>query len=127
MAKRILVVDDSRIMRELCRGILEKAGYEVVEAWDAHQARTALKQGDIALMFCDLNIPGVNGLDLVEAMRHSPELAELPVVMVTVDRSPDMLARAQRAGIREWLSKPFDANTLRALAERFVGPPREAP
>jgi two-component system chemotaxis response regulator CheY len=93
-----------------------------VDAWDASQARTALKQGNIALMFCDLNIPGVNGLDLVEAMRKEPTLAELPVVMMTVERGAVLMERAKRAGVSEWITKPFDAATLLTLSERLAGP-----
>ena len=122
VAKRILVVDDSNIMRELCGSILRKAGYEVVDAWDASQARTALKQGNIDLMLCDLNIPGVNGLDLVEAMRKEPAFAELPVVIISVERSSALLERAKRARVSEWVTKPYDAAKLLSLSERLVGP-----
>jgi CheY-like chemotaxis protein len=127
VAKRVLVVDDSRIMRDFCRSILQKAGYDVAEAWDASQARTALKQGDIGFVFCDLNIPGMDGLEFVEAMRREPAFAELPVAIATVERTPALLARARAAGVREWVGKPYDAQTLLALAERFVGPERGGP
>lgn len=111
-------------MRDFSRAILQKAGYEVVEAWDASQARTALMKGEIAFVLCDLNIPGMNGLDFVQAMRTDPAFAELPVVMVTVERSPALLARARDLGIKEWISKPYDARTLLALGERYAGPAR---
>ena len=124
--KRILVLEDSGIMRDVCRGILEKKGYEVIEAGNAPRALEALKQQHIDLMFCDLNIPGTDGLEFVEAIRHEPALAALPVVMVTVERGPELLARAQRAGIKDWLSKPYDAKQLLALAERFAGPTKPA-
>ena len=108
-------------MRAVCRGILEKQGYEVLEAGTATRASTVLKQNKIDLMLCDLNLPDADGLKLVEAMRQDPAFATLPVVMVTVESNPELVARAQRAGVKEWLSKPYDAAALVKITQRFAG------
>lgn len=125
MAKRILVVDDSDIMRGVARGILQKGGYEVVEAWDAAQARAALKRDDIAFVFCDLNIPGMNGLELAELMQQIPGFESLPFAIVSAERSSQLLSRARRAGVKEWVTKPYSAETLLSMVEKFTGPPSE--
>ena len=120
MPKRILIVDDSCIIRSHCQLVLKNAHYQPVEAWDAVQARTALKNFDIAFMICDLNIPGVNGLDLVEAMRKEPKLAELPVAMMRAECNMDLVRRAKRAGVVHWLLKPYTSEELLELVARHV-------
>lgn len=124
MPQRILIVDDSSVIRVLYRLVLEQAGYEVVEAWDADQARSALKGTEIAFMLCDLNIPGVNGLDLIEAMRKHPKLASLPVAIVTVEKSRELVERAKRAGVVGWLVKPCSSDVLLDLITRHARPSR---
>jgi two-component system chemotaxis response regulator CheY len=120
MTKRILIVDDSSIIRSHCRLLLKNAGYEPIEAWDAAQARTALKNFHIAFMICDLNIPGLNGLDLVEAARRVPELAELPVAIMSAECSVDLVKRANRAGVVHWLLKPYTSDELLELVARHA-------
>ena len=124
MAQRILIVDDSNIIRSHCRIVLQKAGYDVSEAWDATQARSALKQHEIAFVLCDLNIPGsMNGLELIEAMRLVPKFANLPAAIFTAESNPDLLKRASRAGVTHWLRKPYKSEELLELVAKYAGPP----
>jgi len=123
MAQKILIVDDSNIIRNHCRIVLQKAGYEVVEAWDAAQARVALKSQEIAFVLCDLNIPGMNGLELIEAMRMAPKFAKLPAAIFSAENNPDLLKRAERAGVTHWLRKPYKAEELLELVSKHAGPP----
>ena len=124
MAQTVLIVDDSTIIRSHCRIVLQKAGYEVIEAWDAAQARTALKQQEIAFVLCDLNIPGMNGLELIEAMRKVPRLANVPAAIITAESSPELLKRAHNAGVTHWLRKPYKSEALLELVAEHAGPPR---
>lgn len=121
MAKRILIVDDSDIIRSHCRTILQKAGYEVVEAWDASQARTALKTMEIAFMLCDLNMPAIDGIELVSAMRKDPRFTELPVVMLTAEHNAELARRADQARVAGWLRKPYTSEQLLAVVRQFAG------
>ena len=123
MAQKILIVDDSNIIRNHCRIVLQKAGYDVIEAWDAAQARAALKSQEIAFVLCDLNIPGMNGLELIEAMRMVPKFAKLPAAIFTAENNPDLLKRAERAGVTHWLRKPYKADELLELVHKHAGPP----
>lgn len=123
MAQRVLVVDDSSIIRSHCRDVLQQAGYDVVEAWDAAQARAALKQQQIAFLLCDLNIPGMSGLELIETMRLVPKFHNLPAVIFTAEADPELLKRAQRAGVTHWLRKPYTPEELVDLVSRHAGPP----
>lgn len=123
MAQRILIVDDSNIIRTHCRIQLQRAGYEVIEAWDAAQARAALKQQDIAFVLCDLNIPGMSGLELIEAMRKVPKFANLPAAIFTAENNPELIKRAQNAGVTHWLRKPYKSEELIELISKHAGPP----
>jgi two-component system chemotaxis response regulator CheY len=123
MVQRILIVDDSSIIRSHCRIVLQNAGYEVVEAWDAAQARTALKTMEIAFMLCDLNIPGMNGIELIEAMRKDARFATLPVAILTAERNAEVIARASQAGVTHWLLKPYKTEDLLTVVEKNAGPP----
>lgn len=123
MPQRILIVDDSNIIRSHCRIVLQKAGYEVIEAWDAAQARAALKQQEIAFVLCDLNIPGMSGIELIEAMRSHPKFSNLPAAIFTAESSPELLQRAKNAGVTHWLRKPYKAEELLALVAQHAGAP----
>jgi CheY-like chemotaxis protein len=123
MAQRILIVDDSSIIRSHCRAVLQKAGYEVIEAWDALQARTALKNMNIAFVLCDLNIPGMSGMELIEAMRKEPKFANVPAAIITAECTTDLLKRANQIGVTHWLLKPYKSEELLDVVERFAGPP----
>jgi CheY-like chemotaxis protein len=123
MTQRILIVDDSNIIRTHCRIVLQKAGYEVIEAWDAAQARAALKQQEIAFVLCDLNIPGMSGLELIEAMRAHPKFANTPAAIFTAENNPELMKRAKTAGVTHWLRKPYKAEELLELVAAHAGPP----
>jgi two-component system, chemotaxis family, chemotaxis protein CheY len=123
MTKQILIVDDSSIIRSHCRIVLKKAGYDCVEAWDAHQARARLESTDISFMLCDLNLPGMSGLELVEKMRSDPRLAALPAAIMTAECSLELVQRATRAGVKHWLLKPYTAEELVEMVTRYAGPP----
>lgn len=123
MPKRVLVVDDSIVIRRQCCDVLRQAGYEVVEAWDAYQARTALQKAEVAFMLCDLNLPGMGGLELIEAMRMDSRFISLPTAILTGERSPALVERAKRAGVKRWLLKPCKPDLLVDTVAEFAGAP----
>jgi two-component system chemotaxis response regulator CheY len=125
MPKSILIVDDSRTIRQQVSLQLQDAGYEVIEAVDAKDAIAALgKYPEVALMICDVNMPGRTGIELVELIRKQPRFAELPIVMLTSERHTTLVARAKEAGVKGWLVKPFNPNTLMAAARKLAGEPK---
>lgn len=127
MAPRILIVDDSSIIRAHCRVVLRKAGYEVVEAENAEQARARLQGSEIGFMLCDLNLPGTHGLDLIESLRAEPAHAQLPIAVMTAEWNLPIFHRAHRLGVKHWLLKPYKADELVELVARFVGPGANPP
>jgi two-component system, chemotaxis family, chemotaxis protein CheY len=109
---RALIVDDSRFVRDLLRGLLEEKGIECEEAFDGHAALDQLHSGvtfDLALV--DWNMPNMNGLDMLKQMR-AEGYTGVKVMMVTTEAENDFILRALDAGADEYLMKPFDDEAL---------------
>jgi two-component system chemotaxis response regulator CheY len=124
MARTILVVDDSPTMRQQVRMPLEDAGYKVLEAGDGQEALRRLDgAADVHMVISDVNMPGMNGLEMLEALRKIPRFAALPVVMLTTEGKKSLVERAEKAGARGWLVKPFKAEVLLAAARKLAGSP----
>jgi two-component system, chemotaxis family, sensor kinase CheA len=122
-APKILVVEDSFSVRELQRSILETAGYPIVTARDGRDALATLdRDGQIALVVTDIEMPGLDGIELTRAIRASAARSSLPVVIVTSHGSHDDRRRGIEAGADAYMTKgSFDQQTLLATVERLVG------
>ncbi|NOY26405.1 MAG: response regulator [Oligoflexia bacterium] len=118
---RILIIDDSKAIRLAVRSTLSRAGFDVIEARDGEQGREIItSQSDISLVLCDVNMPRLNGLSMVELIKADPSHAELPVVMLTTEGEPAMVRRARAAGARGWIVKPFKDDVLVATVRRLA-------
>jgi two-component system chemotaxis sensor kinase CheA len=122
-APKILVVEDSFTVRELQRSILEAAGYPVVTARDGREALQSIdRDGQIALVVTDLEMPRLDGLELTRAIRASSTRSSLPVVIVTSHGSDDDQRRGIEAGADAYMVKrSFDQQDLLATVEQLVG------
>jgi two-component system chemotaxis response regulator CheY len=110
---RALILDDSRAMRLILRRILHSAGFHVIEGADGQQGLEALSRGplpDVALV--DWNMPGVDGLSFVNAVRDNPEYRPMTLMMVTTESEHDQIVRALAAGAHEYIIKPFTADAI---------------
>jgi len=110
---KILVVDDSATMRMIVVKSLRQAGFinaEVVEAGSAKEALQKLAAGGIDLMLCDVNMPEITGIELVKVVKM--KMANLPVVMVTTESSPEMKQKMLEAGASGIITKPFPPQEL---------------
>jgi two-component system, chemotaxis family, sensor kinase CheA len=122
-APKILVVEDSFSVRELQRSILETAGYPIVTARDGRDALATLdRDSQIALVVTDIEMPGLDGIELTRAIRANAARSSLPVVIVTSHGSDDDRRRGIDAGADAYMTKDsFDQQTLLATVERLVG------
>ena len=111
--KRILIVDDSPTIRQQVSMALTQAGFAVAEAVDGVDALAKLAT-PAALMVCDVNMPRMNGLELVEMDRFRPNL------VVTTEGEPGLIARAKQAGAKGWIVKPFKADLLVAAVKKLA-------
>ncbi len=110
---RALIIDDSRAMRRILRGIVEPMGFEVSEAGNGKQGLEQLNQfEDVELVLVDWNMPEMNGLEFVQAVRSDDSRRDLKLVMVTTETEPAKMARAMMAGVDEFVMKPFTQDIL---------------
>ena len=118
MLSKILVADDDRNMRELMALHLRSAGYEVRTAEDGIEAGYAVLKQRPDLILCDVNMPHMDGFQLVSAMRQDPELQTLPVIFLTT--GTELEQRVRKLGAIGYVYKPIRADRLlRLLAEKF--------
>lgn len=115
---RAMVVDDSRAMRFLLKGMLEKLGFDVAQAGHGTEALERLADADPpAVVLIDWNMPVMNGLELVRAMRANPRYAGTRLVMVTTETEADRMLDALAAGADEYAMKPFTLDVIAAKLE----------
>ncbi len=110
---RALVIDDSRAMRQILARIMKGAGYEIAEAGNGKEALEVLESGplpDIALV--DWNMPEMNGLEFVTAVRARDEWRSMSMMMVTTESEQGQIVRALAAGAHEYLIKPFTPDAI---------------
>ncbi len=110
---KILVVDDFATMRKVIRNLLKQVGYEnIVEAEDGVIALKILKSQKIDLVVSDWNMPNMTGLELLKAVRSDEELKSTPFLMVTAEALQDNVLAAVKAGVSNYIVKPFTAEVL---------------
>jgi two-component system chemotaxis response regulator CheY len=121
MGKKILMVDDSRTIRYLVNFSLAKEGFEVIEAGDGEEALSKLQSNtEISLVVSDVNMPKMNGLEMVEAIRKMEQLKLLPIIMLTTESTGDKVEQARKAGANAWLVKPFNDKQLIDVIKKLL-------
>lgn len=117
----ILIIDDSQAVRLTVSEVLTAAGFDVIEACDGEEGRQTISdRDDLGLILCDVNMPRMDGLSMLELVKTDPSKATLPVLMLTTEGDPGMVRRARNAGARGWIVKPFDRDLLVATVQRLT-------
>ncbi len=117
---KVLVVDDFATMRKIIRNVLKQIGFEdIVEAEDGFAALQVLKNEKVGLVVTDWNMPNMNGLELLRAIRQAPNCAKLPVLMVTAEGLKENVLEAVKAGVSNYVVKPFTAEVLQEKIENI--------
>ena len=117
---KFLVVDDFSTMRRIVRNLLKELGYEnVEEAEDGAMAFHKLKAGDFKFVVTDWNMPNMDGLQLLQAIRSDAALKHLPVLMITAEAKKENIIAAAQAGAHGYIVKPFTAATLNEKLARI--------
>ena len=121
MSKTILVIDDSGSVRQQVSMALKQAGFTTIQANDGREGLAAIEADHtIAMVVCDVNMPNMNGLEMVEQVKARPEYKALPILMLTTEAQPSLVKRAKEAGAVGWMVKPFDANQLVQTAKHLT-------
>ena len=117
---KILVVDDFSTMRRIIKNLLRDLGFNnTSEADDGSTALPILQNGNFDFLITDWNMPGMQGIDLLKAVRSDSKLEKLPVLMVTAESKRDQIVEAAQAGVNGYIVKPFTAVTLKEKIEKI--------
>ena len=110
--KKIMTVDDSATIRQMVALTLRDAGYEVVEAVDGCDALERLAQTPVDMLITDLNMPNLDGVGLIRAVRQQPANRFIPIIMLTTESHDSKKQEGKAAGASGWIVKPFKPEQL---------------
>ncbi len=117
---KVLVVDDFSTMRRIVKNILKQLGFErIEEAEDGMQAYSKLTGGDFQFVVCDWNMPDMDGINLLRKVRSDPALKDMPFLMVTAEAEKHKVIEAIKAGVSNYVVKPFTAEVLKEKMEKI--------
>lgn len=122
-SRRVLVVDDSALARDLTRRMLTRRGFHVIEAPSAQVALATLRESPVDVVVTDLNMPRMDGFSFIERMRRDPRLAALPVFVLTSEPGKSYSEHARRLGANGYLVKPIRASVLAASIKAALDEP----
>ena len=118
----ILVVDDYATMVRIIRNLLKQIGFENVdEASNGAAAYEKIKSGAYGLVISDWNMEPMSGFELLQRVRQDPATTHLPFIMVTAESKTDNVIAARKAGVTNYIVKPFNAQTLKARIDQALG------
>ncbi|MDX2104245.1 MAG: response regulator [Alphaproteobacteria bacterium] len=118
MSKRVLTVDDSKTMRDMVVFTLRQGGYDTVEACDGSDALRHLASGRFDCVITDLNMPVMDGIELVRSVRSDATHRGVPILMLTTESDTTKKDAGRAAGATGWLVKPFDPDKLLATVRK---------
>ncbi|MBU2925281.1 chemotaxis response regulator CheY [Colwellia sp. 4_MG-2023] len=117
---KVLVVDDFSTMRRIVKNLLRDLGFtNIQEADDGSTALPMLQNGDFDFVVTDWNMPGMQGIDLLKAIRADSRLAHIPVLLITAEAKKEQIVMAAQAGVNGYIVKPFTAATLKAKLNKI--------
>jgi two-component system, chemotaxis family, chemotaxis protein CheY len=121
MSKTVLTVDDSASMRQMVKLTLSGAGYQVVEANDGADGLSKAQAGAMDMVVTDLNMPNMNGLELIRELRKLPAYKGVPIIFLTTESDATMKQEAKAAGATGWITKPFQQEQLVSVVKKVLG------
>ncbi len=120
--KTILIVEDSATTRALIRAVIDEIGeFETVEASSGFEALKMLPQQAYDLIITDINMPDINGLELISFVRNNPRFTHLPIVIVSTERSEEDKRRGMALGATAYVTKPFKSFELQDIIKKTIG------
>lgn len=118
--KKILVIDDSSTVRQQVGLALHQAGHTILEASDGLEGLVMLKKGGVSMAICDVNMPRMSGIDMLEKMKLDLLISPVPVLMLTTEGQKELVDRAKAAGAVGWIVKPFNAQLMVAAVNKII-------
>ena len=119
--KTIMTVDDSASVRQMVTFTLRDAGYTVIEACDGKDALSKVENQPLNMVLTDLNMPNLDGIGLIRALRANPACKFIPIIMLTTESQAERKQEGQAAGATGWIVKPFKPEQLIAVVKKVLG------
>jgi len=117
----ILAVDDSASIRQMVASTLRGEGHQVIEAGDGVEALDYAKSNDVSLVVTDVNMPNMDGISLIKALRNLPGYRFTPLLMFTTESSMEKRRQGKAAGATGWILKPFNPERLLSTVHKVLG------
>lgn len=117
---KILIVDDSSLIRSVASKAAVEAGHEPVVAENGQEGLDLLATHKFDLIFSDVNMPIMGGLEMVEEIKKNEEYKYIPIIMLTTESNPDLKAKGQALGVKAWMLKPFNKNKFFMAVKKLI-------
>lgn len=121
MSKKIMTVDDSASIRQMVSFTLKGAGYDVLEAVDGQDALAKLEGSGVHMVLTDLNMPNMDGIELIRNVRANATFKFIPIIMLTTESQAEKKQEGKAAGATGWIVKPFKPEQLLAVIKKVLG------
>jgi two-component system, chemotaxis family, chemotaxis protein CheY len=121
MDKTIMTVDDSASVRQMVSFTLRESGYQVIEAVDGRDALSKLNGTPIHMLLTDLNMPNMDGIELIRNVRANSSFKFIPIIMLTTESQAEKKQEGKTAGATGWIVKPFKPEQLLAVVKKVLG------
>jgi two-component system, chemotaxis family, chemotaxis protein CheY len=121
MSKTIMTVDDSTSVRQMVSFTLKEAGYDVVEACDGKDALNKISNASLNMVVTDLNMPNMDGIELIKNIRSNSKYRFIPIIMLTTESQDSKKMEGKAAGATGWIVKPFKPDQLLAVIKKVMG------
>jgi two-component system chemotaxis response regulator CheY len=121
MNQTIMTVDDSASVRQMVTFTLKQAGYQILEAADGKDALSKLNGAGVHMVITDLNMPNMDGIELIRNLRANPACKFIPIVMLTTESQAEKKQEGKTAGTTGWIVKPFKPEQLLAVVKKVLG------
>ena len=121
MGKLIMTVDDSSSVRQMVSFTMKEAGYDVIEAADGKDAMGKINGSAVEIVITDLNMPKVDGIELIRWIRKESDHKFIPIIMLTTESQDTKKAEGKEAGATGWIIKPFKPDQLVSVVKKVLG------
>ncbi len=122
--KTVLIADDSRAMRAMLTSTIESLGdFKIIEACSGFEALRLLPRESVDLILTDINMPDINGLELISYLRDNPNYQDIPVIIISTEGSQKDIDKGKLLGANEYVVKPFDPAMLQELLLKYLNRP----
>ena len=117
----VLIVDDSSLIRSVASNAAKEAGHNVIVASNGQEGLDAMNNNEINIVFSDVNMPIMGGLEMVKNIKSNPAHKFIPIIMLTTESNPDLKAQGKALGVKAWMLKPFNKEKFFTALKKLLG------